>query len=106
MHVIPPGIDPSLFKLPTDPASSQAAFRERVQHMIDRNPRGRRKRRAPRVTGIDVSDSHRILVSAGEEYDQRTVDADLLERWPVLAGDEPLVLYVGKFLASKGVGQP
>jgi glycosyltransferase involved in cell wall biosynthesis len=51
------------------------------------------------------SDLHHKLVKLGETYDQRATDMDLLEKWQPLKDDEPVIIYFGKFLAAKGVGE-
>ena len=105
IRVVPPGMDPDLFQLQTDLAASQARFATAVQEMIRENGSGRRAHEVAKSNGAEPHDPHRALVELGDTYDQRAVDADLLDRWPQLQVDEPIVLYFGKFLAAKGVGE-
>ena len=105
IRVVPPGMDPDLFRLETDLAASQARFLTAVREMISSNGSGRRVRTVPAANGAELEDYHRDLVTLGETYDQRAVDADLPDRWPQARSDEPIVLYFGKFLAAKGVGE-
>ncbi len=105
IEVVPPGMDPSLFTLGVDHETDQSRFDHQVSEMIDRNSTGRQALTAPALGGQDAEAYHRELVTLGESYDQRAIDADLPDRWPALQVDEPIVLYVGKFLAAKGVGE-
>ena len=51
------------------------------------------------------NDLHHTLVKLGETYDQRATDMDLPEKWQPIKDDEPVIMYFGKFLAAKGVGE-
>jgi glycosyltransferase involved in cell wall biosynthesis len=104
-RVVPPGMDPDLFRREPDFAASQTRFLNAVRQMIFNNGLGRRAHTVPTASGAELEDYHRALVALGETYDQRAVDSDLLDRWPQARSDEPIVLYFGKFLAAKGVGE-
>lgn len=45
------------------------------------------------------------MLFIGKTYNQRVADADLLERFPKLSADEPIIMYFGKFLNTKGCGE-
>ena len=103
--VVPPGMDPALFKLSQDPKKSQNQFMEKVRHRLQQNDNGRHYQKMPEFKSRSGSDLHRKLVKLGETYDQRATDLDLLEKWQPLKDDEPVIIYFGKFLAAKGVGE-
>jgi len=105
IRVVPPGMDPDLFRLETDSAASRARFLTAVQQMIVENGSGRRTGQVPPASEVPSGEYHQTLVSLGDTYDQRAVDADLPDRLPRIEVDEPIVLYFGKFLAAKGVGE-
>lgn len=103
---IPPGMDPSLFQLLKSTLVNQERFLANVKDFIERKPNGRR---APNITlpkhPSQLEDLRSALVSLSDSYDQWSVDADLLSRWPVIAEDEPIVCYFGAYLNTKGVGE-
>ena len=82
IRIVPPGMDPDLFRPETDLAASQSRFLTAVRKMISDNATGRRARAVPAASGAEPEDFHRALVALGETYDQRAVDADLPDRWP------------------------
>jgi len=53
----------------------------------------------------DDRSRHELLLRSGERYNQRAVDADLPAKWPRIESHEPIILYFGKFLPAKGVGE-
>ncbi len=104
--VIPPGMDPQIF-CPIDSLSaSKQRFLDSVREFIARNPGGRR---ALSITlpknPTQEEDLQSVLVSLAGTYDQWAVDSDLLERWPDICEDEPIVCYFGAYLHTKGVGE-
>ena len=105
LHVVSPGMDPAVFTLSEDPAASERRARATIADKIRRNGGGRRARAGVTPGTRTDSELHALLISVGETYDQRTPDADLLERWPELRPDEPVIGYLGKLHDSKGVGE-
>ena len=105
VHVVSPGMDPTVFTLSEDPAASERRALETIATKIRRNGGGRRAGAGVKPGKHTDKELHELLVSAGETYDQRTPDADLLERWPELRPDEPVIGYLGKLLDTKGVGE-
>jgi len=105
VRIVPPGMDPALFTIGAEPTEQLRAFLGEVARRLRQNDGGRRPREAVDVTAQTPDELHRCLVDEAMSYDQKATDADLLERWPALGDDEPRILYVGKFLDTKGVGE-
>ena len=82
LHVVSPGMDPAVFTLSEDPAASERRALETIATKIRENGGGRRAGASVPPGKHTDRELHELLVSAGETYDQRTPDADLLERWP------------------------
>ncbi len=105
LQIVPPGMDPDIFKPADDFETNQRGFLENVNRMIRENGKGRR---ASQIRLPDIKSQltyHDELVQVAESYDQRAVDADLVEKWPQITPQEPIILYFGKFIAAKGVGE-
>lgn len=105
LRIVPPGMDPSLFNITEDTEKNQKRFIEKIRDKLEINSNGRHYSKvpgSPANTGVNL---HRKFVKLGESYDQRAVDSDLLEKWPSFKQNEPIILYFGKFLAAKGVGE-
>jgi glycosyltransferase involved in cell wall biosynthesis len=107
MVIVPPGMDPEVFNLRESLSANQERFKEKVAGAIRLRPdKGRvaAKINLPRkpITGL-----HKHLTEVCASYDQFAIDADLLERWPDggFQEDEPVIMYLGKFLDTKGVGE-
>jgi glycosyltransferase involved in cell wall biosynthesis len=98
-------MDPTLFKLSQDLEKSQQQFLSKVRQRLQENDKGRHYQKMPAFESKPESNLHHELVELGETYDQRATDKDLLEKWQPLKDDEPVILYFGKFLAAKGVGE-
>jgi len=105
LNIVPPGMDPDLFGLPSSFAENQQRFLQKVRRQIAENPGGRHSHLLPQVAGFSLEELDRRLQELAESYDQRAVDVDLPEKWPVLREDEPVILYIGKFIPAKGVGE-
>jgi glycosyltransferase involved in cell wall biosynthesis len=105
LHIVPPGMDPGIFKLAEKFETNLDRFLEKVHHMIQENGNGRHAKRIRPPTGKIIQNCHKELVHISESYDQRAIDADLPAKWPKLESQEPIILYFGKFLAAKGVGE-
>ena len=105
LHVVSPGMDPKVFMLSDDPDAGQKRARETIAAKIRRNGGGRKGHAVPKPGTHTNEELHDLLVEAGEKYDQRTPDADLLQRWPQFETDEPVIGYLGKLLDAKGVGE-
>lgn len=105
LRIVPPGMDPNLFNLMDDFEKNQNRFLKKVKDKIRQNGNGRRYHIVPNSKGTTLEELHQMLVKLSETYDQRGIDANLLEKWPTLKEDEPIILYLGKFLEVKGVGE-
>jgi glycosyltransferase involved in cell wall biosynthesis len=105
LRIVPPGMDPSLFNIADDAGKNQRRFIEKIKDKIERNGNGRQHSKIHGSFPKSGAGLHRKLVKLGETYDQRAIDSDLLEKWPYLKQNEPIILYFGKFLAAKGVGE-
>ncbi len=105
LKIVPPGMDPDIFQLPDDFEKAQDRFKEKIASAIKTKPNGRKKLVIPSAGGSSSESFDKTLQQLGESYDQRTVDADLLQRWPELKENDPLIVYFGKFLPAKGVGE-
>ena len=104
--VIPPGMDPNVFQLLDSVEENQQWFLEKIQSFIDRKPSGRQA--AKMVLPSDpasINDLHGSLTALAGTYDQWAMDSDLLKRWPTLTEGEPIIVYFGAYLNSKGVGE-
>ena len=54
-------------------------------------------------TNGDTSASfHNKLVEMSKDCNQRVVDSDLLKKFPKIEEDEPVLIFFGKFLYTKG----
>jgi len=105
LHIVPPGMDPKIFKLSEKFETNLHRFLEKVHQMIQENGKGRQPIQIRLPVVEEDQACHNELVRIGESYDQRAVDADLPAKWPRVEPHEPIILYFGKFLAAKGVGE-
>jgi len=103
--IIPLGMDPETFHLSEDRDASQRNFLKTVARKIAQNGGGRTACAVPEPEEGDPEALHNTLLAAGEPYDQRVVDADLPERWSPVSAGELIIIYFGKFLQTKGVGE-
>ena len=103
--ILPPGIDPELFKPDNDHKALQNKFLATVKERVSKNRGGRHSEIKPVAADKPPDELHQELVRHCDTYDQRAVDADLIEKWPFIKFSEPVVIYFGKFLAAKGVGE-
>lgn len=104
MVIIPPGLDPDVFKCGGDVKEQQKAFLTAVKEFIARNPKGRRAASISHPS-IDCEDFLGQLTAVAHSYEQRAIDADLPERWVPFKEGEPIICYFGNFLDTKGVGE-
>ena len=104
--IIPPGMDPNVFQLLDGVAENQKRFLDKVKSFISRKPDGRQasKISLPKEPA-HAKDLHGSLTTLAGSYDQWAVDSDLLDRWPKITKGEPLVIYFGAYLNTKGVGE-
>lgn len=105
LHIVPPGMDPEIFKPSEAFGPDLDRFLASVDRMIRENGKGRRSMDIQLPPGGSGEKYHEVLVEIGESYDQRAVDADLPAKWPQVEPNEPMILYFGKFLSAKGVGE-
>ena len=104
--IIPPGMDPNVFQLLDSVAENQKRFLEKIKRFIERKPKGRQATSVilPKDP-VHVEDLHGCLTTLAGIYDQWAVDSDLLERWPAITEGEPIVVYFGSYLNTKGLGE-
>ena len=105
LKIVPPGMDPDIFQLPGDFQAHQERFLKKIQIAIKQNGNGRKNISVPEAGNLTIGEHNETLLRLGESYDQRIVDADLVRRWPELKDSDPLIVYFGKFLPAKGVGE-
>jgi len=105
LQIVPPGMDPDVFQLADDFQQHQHQFLNKIKTAIARNGNGRKNILVPAPANMSLQEYDRVLQKLGQSYDQRIVDADLPQRWPQIAENEPLIVYFGKFLPAKGVGE-
>jgi len=105
LKVVPPGMDPALFKISRNIENNQINFITKLVHNLSKVQRGRIKNNIHIPTNISAESLHTNLVMLGTSYNQRTPDADLFNRWQHIKKDEPVILYFGKFINAKGVGE-
>lgn len=105
--VIPPGMDPNVFRPLESVATNQQCFLDKVAEFMASKPGGRPAGSAIALPDISSQQDnlHEALVSLAGSYNQWAVDCDLLDRWPEVLEDEPIVCYFGAFLHTKGVGE-
>ena len=105
LRIVSPGMDPDVFKLSDDHKAGQRRFLDEVRKEIQKNSNGRNQDSMPtHIEPLD-KDLHKTLIKLGETYDQRATDADLMGKWPLPLENEPIIIYFGKFLGVKGVGE-
>jgi glycosyltransferase involved in cell wall biosynthesis len=104
MVIIPPGLDPDVFRSGGEIHERQNAFLTNVQNFISRNPNGR-KASTITLPSFISKNLQADLTAVGDSYDQKAIDADLVERWIPFQEGEPIICYFGKFLDTKGVGE-
>ena len=104
--IIPPGMDPDVFQIADSVAENQKRFLDKIESFISRKPGGRR---ASDITlpeyPAQCNDLCGSLTALAGSYDQWAVDSDLLQRWPKMIEGEPIVIYFGSYLNTKGVGE-
>lgn len=104
--IVPPGMDPEVFDLCTSIQSNTTAFlKECEKHIsVDNNSRLASKVTLP-AKGEWNKAFHSELVELSKTYNQRVVDTDIVERFPKISEDEPVLIFFGKFLYTKGIGE-
>ena len=102
--LIPCGINPNVFKLADEIVVNQTRFLSKVQAFIQKQPNGRIAKNII-LPSVFSSDLHQNLTTLADTYDQKSVDADLVERWIPINEGEPVICFFGKFLNTKGVGE-
>ena len=104
--IIPPGMDPNVFKLVDSVAENQQRFLNKIKTFIARKPQGRQAAKvALPKDPAQVEDLHCALTVIAGTYDRWAVDADLLERWPKIVEGEPVIISFGAYLNTKGIGE-
>ena len=105
MVIVPPGMDPDIFQISSDYSANQKNLLSKVEQWIQKDSSGRTDREAPDFRGKTSEEFFQALQDLGETYSQRVVDADLPSRWSNIQPNEPVIIYFGKFLKAKGVGE-
>ena len=107
--IIPPGMDPDVFQLPDESTEvNQQRFCEKIERFISMKPGGRNATRITPPTTTTASPNkelHNSLIALAGTYDQWAADSDLLNRWPKIAESDPIIVYFGAYLNTKGVGE-
>ena len=102
--IVPPGLDPDVFRAGGPVDEQQNRFLASVREFITRKPNGR-KSSAIVLPPYNTPDLNSKLAEIADSYDQRAVDADLVDRWIPYREGEPIICYFGNFLDTKGVGE-
>ncbi len=108
IKIVPPGMDENVFRPAVNFKENEETFLKLLKERITDDPSGRNANKIPlQLVDSEASPSeiHKKLLEVGKSYNQRRVDSDLLERWSPLKEDEPIIIYFGKFLDTKGVGE-
>lgn len=105
LEILPPGMDPEKFNIPENVNESEKVFLERAADKIKSLPPGRKHHVIEFAEDITPEQLHNKFVDDSKTYNQRVVDADLIEKWMPYNAKDPIILYIGAFLGSKGVGE-
>jgi len=104
--IVPPGMDPDVFDLCTSIDTNSKKFLQLCEKHVNADGTGRD---ASKVTlpekGDTTQDFHNKLVEMSKDCNQRVVDSDILKKFPTIAEDEPVLIFFGKFLYTKGIGE-
>jgi hypothetical protein len=73
LKIVPPGMDPTLFKLSQDLEKSQQQFLSKVRQRLQENDKGRHYQKMPAFESKPESNLHHELVELGETYDQTPI---------------------------------
>ena len=107
MTIVPPGMDANIFKPLYDSSFeiNVKEFQTKIGEYLKSSPNGRNANTIGPFPEV-VEGYHEKLTDHGNKYDQRTTDCDLLSRFPWdMKKDEPIIMYFGKLLNTKGVGE-
>ncbi len=105
LQIVPPGMDSHIFQPAENFQLHQQRLLTKIKAAIVQNGKGRKSINTPPAKNASAQEFDHLLQELGQSYDQRIVDADLPQRWPQLSEYEPLIVYFGKFLPAKGVGE-
>jgi len=104
--IVPPGMDPDVFKPLDRISNSQQRFRQKMRKSIDWKPMGRLASNVVLPSDpASTTDLHAALTTLAGTYNQWAADADILQRWPDIKDGEPVIIYFGSYLNTKGVGE-
>lgn len=99
-------MDPNVFDLCTSVDVNTKAFLDQCQKHITSEGNGRDASKVTLPTTGDTSYGfHQKLVEMSKDCNQRVVDSDLLKKFPKIQDDEPVLIFFGKFLYTKGIGE-
>lgn len=105
IKVVSPGTDPELFRLVSNWNKNNEDFIETIKRKILIDSSGRRAAEIDYPRNLKNGELHEWLVEKGNEYNQRAVDYDLPERFEPVSQEDFNIIYFGKFLETKGVGE-
>jgi glycosyltransferase involved in cell wall biosynthesis len=108
IKIIPPGMDPELFKIADNFSINNAAFITKTKETTKTLPTGRHFKKIISSPNTETTTSKALqqsLINKCKTYNQRIVDSDLLEKWNITTPNEPIIFYFGKFLQTKGIGE-
>ncbi len=105
IKIVSPGMDPDLFRLSTDWEENNTIFLKSIKRKIESDPTGRIKEKIKYPRKFDNDKFHDWLLEKGGEYNQRAIDFDLPERFEPVSPEDFNIIYFGKFLETKGVGE-
>ncbi|CAH1787543.1 unnamed protein product [Owenia fusiformis] len=104
--IVPPGLDPDVFTPCRNIFKNINKFLDTIRKHIAKENDGRdaKKINFPKV-GYKSTNIHTQLVNIGKTYNQRVCDSDLPDKFPNITKEEPIIMYFGKFLNTKGVAE-
>lgn len=105
IKVVSPGMDPGVFNLADSFEDNNAKFIASIKEEVKKDSSGRIKRKLDYPLSLKDEEFHNWLVEKGNEYNQRAIDADLPERFMPVDENDFNIIYFGKFLNTKGVGE-
>jgi len=103
--IIPPGMDPDVFDLCTSIEDNTNRFLTQCEKHISKEGNGYTSDIKVPDNGVCGDAFHQTLNTISKTYNQRVVDADISKRFPKIAQDEPVLIFFGKFLYTKGIGE-
>lgn len=103
LFILSPGMNPSKFNISESLQESEKEFLKRVAAKIADDPTGRKDHKLE--VGEDVEAINEKFIEDSKSYNQRVIDSDLPERWVPYAPEDRIILYIGAFINTKGMGE-